>query len=157
MTKDSHERAVRLMSAEQVEGLSAEDRRWLYEHLSACTGCSKKADALRVGLASLRSVSVRLNPALLDATRRRVRSRAVEIEELRVRVRAVALVAILSLVWMGFTGSVTWQAFEWLGRSLGWVDGVCLSAFVLGWFLPATVAALILSLKRGEWAEPVEE
>jgi anti-sigma factor RsiW len=146
MTEDVHERAARMISREKVEGLGAEERRWLNEHLSVCPGCSKDEEALRRTLSDLRSVSVELNPALVMATRRKVRGRAAALEAQRSRVRAVLLAALLSFLWMAFTGPLTWQGFQWLGRSLGWADPIWQSAFLLGWFLPATAVALILGL-----------
>ncbi|RPI21459.1 MAG: zf-HC2 domain-containing protein [Acidobacteria bacterium] len=150
MKEDAHEQAVRLISAEHVEGLTPEQRRWLDAHLSACPGCSAKADALGRALSSLRLVSVQLDPAVLAATRRLVRSRAAEIGEQRNRLRIAWMAPMLSFVWMAFTGPLMWRGFEWLGGSLGWADGVWQSSFVVGWFLPATAAALALSLMRGE-------
>ena len=156
MTQDLHQRAQRMISAEHVEGLTAEERTWLNAHLSVCPGCSAEAEALRHALTALRSVSVRVDPSLVAATRRRVRNRAAAIEEQKSKLGAVWIVGVLSVLWMAFTGPLTWRGFEWIGRSLGWADGVWQSAFVLAWFLPATAVALSLLVLRGERSRQLE-
>jgi hypothetical protein len=156
MTEDLHERAARMMSRELVEGLTPNEREWLDTHLSACRGCSQKDEALHRALSSLRSVSVELDPALVAATLRRVRRRAAGIDEQRGTVRTVWVLTTLSLLCMAFTGPAAWQGFQWLGRSLGWADGVWQSAFLLGWFLPATAVALALALLKGDKLRQLE-
>lgn len=150
MTEDVHQRAIRMISAEQVEGLTDSERGWLGDHLSVCPDCSRKADALGRALFSLRSVSVEMSPGLVAATRRRVRNRAAEIAEQRSRLSVVSMAIALSLVWMVLSGLLFWSGFEWLGRSQGWVDPVWQSTFLLGWFLPATAVSLALALIRAQ-------
>ncbi len=154
MTEDLHERAVRMIFRDQVEGLGAGERAWLDAHLLVCPGCSDKAEALGRAVSSLRSLSVRVDPSLLAATRRRVRSRAAAIEEQRTRLAAVWMLTVFSVLWMAITGPLTWRAFEWIGGSLGWADGVWQSVFLLAWFLPApAVSVALLALRGDRWRQ----
>ena len=148
MIENEHERATRMISAEHVEGLPPEERQWLKEHLSVCFACSRKADALSRAVLSVRSMSVRVDPLMIRATVSRVRNRAAEIEEQRRRVPLLWGAASFSFVWMVITGALMWYWFAWLGRSLGWADGVWLSIFLVGWFFPATLVALTFVLMR---------
>ncbi|MGH9455656.1 MAG: hypothetical protein ACRD2O_16985, partial [Terriglobia bacterium] len=79
MTEDLHSRSERLLLESQVEGISESDRAWLDHHLADCEACSLHAQSLDRALSSLRSVSVRVDPALISATRFRMMLRAREL------------------------------------------------------------------------------
>lgn len=150
MMESVHARVIRLISAEHVEGLTAEERRDVHEHLAVCPACSTKAAALQRALSSLRSVSVRLDPALVEATQWRLRRRAAEMEARRSRLRPVWMVTALSALWMALTGPFIWRGLEWIGQTAGWAEGVWQSVFLLWWFLPATAMALAYLVAGGE-------
>jgi hypothetical protein len=149
MTENPHQRALRLFSVEQAEGLSPDERRWLYGHLAGCMDCSGRADQLRQALHSLRSLSVRLDPAVAQRTRLKVHARAAELETRRARFYPLWAALLLSVFWVLTTTPYTWRSFRWLGEKYGLADGFWQAGFLVWWFLPATIVAMILAL--GWW------
>jgi anti-sigma factor RsiW len=146
MTEDVHLKALRLISTEQVEGLSAEERRWLHGHLAGCPDCSRHAEALQQSLHCLRSVSVRLDPAVVQRTRLKVLARAAELEGRRARFQPLWAALLLSVLWVFVTTPYLWRGFRWFGENYGLADGVWQAGFLVWWFLPATITAIILAL-----------
>jgi hypothetical protein len=148
MSKDVHQRAERLIVANGVEGLSASDQAWLDQHLESCARCAKRADSTEQALRSLRSVSVRVGPGLIRATRLRVHARALELHERRTQMTMLWVSCALSWILGALSAPSIWRAFAWLGEraripAFAWQLG-----FALWWALPAAAVTVVLVMRR---------
>ena len=148
MSEDDHERAEGLSLGNWVEGLSPTDHQWLNRHLESCARCSKFADSTEQALRRLRSVSVRVDPVLVRATRLRVQARALELHERRVQLTMLWISCALSWVLGGLSAPFVWRAFAWLGErsripAFAWQVG-----FALWWALPAVAVAVVFVMRR---------
>ncbi len=148
MSEDGHQRAERLIVENLVEGISSPDQEWLNLHLESCARCAKLADSTERALRSLRSVSVRVNPALVRATRLRVHARALELHERRTQMTLLWVSCALSWVLGALSAPFVWRAFAWLGErskmpAIAWKLG-----FALWWALPAAAVAVVLMMRR---------
>ena len=76
MSEDIHKKAETLLLTSRVEGISDAEREWLSSHLEACGSCHARAEAQERMLAALRSFPAAPAPAVVEATRRRVRAPA---------------------------------------------------------------------------------
>ncbi len=152
MSEGVHERAVRLLAAERVEGLAADDRTWLDEHLEHCPDCAAHGRALEEALGALRAVSVPVRPALVATTQLRVRLRARELREQRARMRALWVACALSWLLGAVTAPLLWRAFAWIGSSLALPNIVWEVSFALWWVTPAAVVAGVLAWWRSRVA-----
>ena len=153
MNQSIHERARRLIVQRRVEGLPAGDQEWLGQHLDTCGECAAHAQSVERWVASLKSLRAEVDPAVIQAARRRVRLRAEEIEARRARLRPVWVALWFSGAWTLLLTPYVWLGFEWLGRSLRLADGVWETAFLVWWFLPATAIAAALAWRRLGMAE----
>jgi anti-sigma factor RsiW len=149
MSEDVHKRAERLISSTKVEGISAADRDWLNSHLDGCARCRERAAALEQAVAALRSVSISPRPAVVEATRRRVRMRAAEMREQQVRLRALWVACAISWVSGVLSAPLIWWGLRWVGQHLALPSAVWVMAFVLWWTLPAAGAAAAFTWVRG--------
>ena len=148
MSEDDHQRAERLIVANQVEGLSASDQEWLNRHLERCARCASRADSTEQALRSLRSVSVHVGPGLIRGTRLRVYARALELRERRTQMTMLWVSCALSWVLGVLSAPFVWRAFAWLGErfrmpAIAWQLG-----FTLWWALPAVAVAVVLVMRR---------
>ena len=148
MNESIHERAKRLILERRVEGLSAGDQEWLEQHLDACAGCAAQAQSVEQCVGSLKSLRAELDPAVIQAARRRVRLRAGEIQAQRARLSPVWVALVVSGAWTLLLTPYLWRGFEWVGRSFRLADGVWATAFLVWWFLPATAIAAVLAWRR---------
>jgi hypothetical protein len=150
MSKDVHQRAERLIVANRVEGLSASDQEWLDQHLESCTPCAQRADSTEQAVRSLRSLSVRVGPGLIRATRLRVHARALELCERRTQMTLLWVSCALSWVMGALSAPFVWRAFAWLGErsripAFAWQLG-----FALWWALPAAAVTVVLVMRRSQ-------
>ena len=148
MSEDDHQRAERLIVANQVEGLSASDQEWLNRHLESCARCAQRADSTERALRSLRSVTVPVGPDLIRATRLRVHARALELRERRAQMTMLWVSCALSWLLGALSAPFVWRAFAWLGErfrmpAIAWQLG-----FTLWWALPAVAVAVVLVMRR---------
>jgi hypothetical protein len=148
MSEDYHQRAEGLIVASRLEGLSPSDREWLNLHLESCVRCAKRADSTEKALRSLRSVSVRVGPDLIRATRLRVQARALELRERRSQMTMLWVSCALSWVLGALSAPFVWRAFAWVGEhykmpAIAWQLG-----FALWWVLPAGAVAVVLVMRR---------
>jgi hypothetical protein len=143
MSQDLHARAARLIAQERVEGISADDQRWLRQHLADCAGCSARASRTEQAIRSLRGWSVAMPPALASRTQFRVRMRA---EQLRSEPRWRWVWAACGISWAfgAATAPYVWRGLEWAGHRLGVPNIIWELGFGLWWALPAAVVGLIL-------------
>jgi hypothetical protein len=147
MSEDVHQRAERLIVANRVEGLSAADQAWLNLHLETCARCAKRADSTEHALRSLRSVSVRVGPGLIRATRLRVHARALELRDRRIQMAMLWVSCALSWVLGALSAPLVWHAFAWLGERSGMPAIAWQLGFALWWALPAAAVAVVLVMR----------
>jgi len=157
MSEDVHQRAERLIVANRVEGLSAADQEWLNLHLETCARCARCADSTEQALRSLRSVSVRVGPGLIRATRLRIHARALELRERRTQMAMLWISCALSWVLGALSAPLVWRAFAWLGErfrmpAIAWQLG-----FALWWVLPAAAVAVVLVMRRPQAERDVKK
>lgn len=148
MSEDVHRRAEHLIAASRVEGISAADQDWLAAHLEGCARCSERAAALEHVVVTLRSVSLPPDPAVVEATRRRVQARAHELRENDARMRALWMSCALSWMLGAVSAPLLWRGLEWIGQRLALPEPVQLVAFVFWWIVPAVVVAAVLTWRR---------
>jgi anti-sigma factor RsiW len=141
MNEDIHKKAEGLITTARVEGLSDSDREWLSSHLEECAICAGRAENLVKMLVALRSIPITLDPAVVEATRRRVRMRARDLREDRSRMRALWVSCSLSWVLGIVTAPLLWQGFKWTGRHLALPDLAWQAAFLLWWLVPAAIVS----------------
>ena len=134
-----HERAQQVAALLLTGDVGAEERAFLEGHLAACPACATAAAAMEQGLAVLRSVSVRPEPALVASTQRRVREHALRLREEQGRRRGLVLSSILAAVLTGLTGLSLWRVLEWLG-GLAMTPAIWAPVLLSFWFLPGILA-----------------
>ena len=140
--EDLHKRARLLIDVEQVEGLSPGERRWLEDHLAACEACADWAASAEAVLRALKSISFALPPGLAASTSLRVREKAAELKQRRMR--NLALIAGCTVSWVVGVASapLVWKLFEWFGTTLALPRIVWELGFFCWWLVPAAFAAL---------------
>src|SRR5262245_2788368 len=99
MNHERHERARKLLEAERIEGISAEERKWLAAHLDTCTACTNEANALAFAVGSLRSVSVTASADLVRRTSMVVRRRSEQLRHERDRALPLWIAVGIASVW----------------------------------------------------------
>jgi anti-sigma factor RsiW len=141
MNIDHHQRARTLIAGIRVEGISDVDRKWLEEHLQACSRCTDEARATEAAIAAFRRTSSMISPEVVHRTTLAVRQRAQDLQARRERTVPLGIATVVSAFWVIVTLPYTWAAFSWLGQYFDLPNGVWQLAFLTWWFLPATVLA----------------
>lgn len=141
-----HERARGLVLDSLVEGLGEADRLWLGAHLTDCAACQGFAQELGIALRGLRLPEVVAGPTLLATTRGRVRAHARALADADSRQRLVIGSTALAFLSAFATGSTLVLALHELGEGAGLTMPVMLATATAVWFLPASVAALVVIL-----------
>jgi anti-sigma factor RsiW len=145
MNSDIHERACHLIDALRVEGIAAPERRWLEVHLAECPACQARARTSEKALQALRSNTVMIDPTLVSTTQARVRLRARELRENKVRMRALWISCALSWVLGVASAHLVWRAFQWIGLHAALPNLIWETAFALWWLLPAGAVAVLVA------------
>ena len=153
MKDELHAQAQRFIDAAQVEGLNAGDQAWLKSHLDACGECRIYAESLERTVAALRSFQTPVDPALVEATRRRLYVRARELREHESRMRALWMACSLSWVLGVLTAPLLWWGLEWIGQHVGAPRTIWITALVLWWLTPFR-AAVSSAAAAGSAARP---
>jgi len=148
MKGEHHEQAKRLLDASAVEGISGGDQTWLDAHLEGCPGCAAYGESVRRAVSALRSLSVALDPAVVEATRLRVRRRAHELREHQSRMRALWMACGLSWAMGVVSAPLLWWGLEWIGERIAVSWPVWFMAFAFSWVVPAVVVAAALAWRR---------
>ena len=143
MSQATHAQAEQLIARERVEGISAADQQWLWQHLAECAACAARASATEQAIRSLRNLSVPLPPALASRTQFRVRIRAAQLPG-GPRWRMVWAACGISWAFGAATAPYVWRGLEWAGHRLGVPNIIWEFGFGLWWALPAAVVAVIL-------------
>ena len=145
MTEDRHQRAERLILESRMAEIPDTGRLWLEKHIEECPACASRVDSIERAIQSLRSMPVELNPAIVAATRSRVRQRADELRQKPSSRLLFWLASIVSSVWMIASTPYIWRGLEWISNLLGIPRLVWQMGFGLWWLLPALALAAMLS------------
>jgi hypothetical protein len=152
MNEDLHGKAKRLQMESMVEGISPSNRQWLAKHLEGCPRCAAMADRCDAAVASIRSVPVSVDPALVTATKKQVRLRAGELQSGGAARLLLWTAGGLSWAWTAASAPLIWRGLDRIAERLEIPDPVWQMAFGLWWFLPALVIGGVL-LNSRRWAE----
>ena len=144
MKTNTHDRARDLIAASPIEGISPSDTAWLQDHLAACAECANYAEASTLSRQVLHSVSFRVPPALVATTQARVRMRAVELRRRDQRLIPVLISCVLAFAIGIVTTPLLWQTFAWIGNAVRVPAILWQTGFILTWFAPAVLAAVLL-------------
>ncbi|MGD0696471.1 MAG: hypothetical protein ABSB82_16740 [Terriglobia bacterium] len=148
MTENSHDKAKSLIVAARVEGISAAGRDWLDAHLETCRACSAWAESVERSITVLRTVSVPVDPCLIDRTRLRVHVRAQELRKHAEQMRALWISCALSWALGVVSAPLLWEGLKWMGQRLALPEAVGLVAFPVLWTVPAAFVGAVLVWKR---------
>ena len=149
MKEDRHCRAERLLKESFVEEISPPNRRWLVKHLEYCTRCTAMADKNNDAVASIRAIPIQVDPALVAATKQRVRLRASELQNNGAAKLLLWIAGGLSWAWTAVSASFIWRGLDRIANRLEIPDPLWQMAFGLWWFLPAVVIGAVLLNSRG--------
>jgi anti-sigma factor RsiW len=157
MSEDLHRKAEDLIAAARVEGISPSDRDWLDTHLEECPRCARRAESVEKTLAALGSNLFLPGPALVEATRGRVRARAMELREQQSRRRGLWTACVLSWLLGAISAPPLWFAFKWLGERFSLPEPLWVVALAVYWIVPAAAGAAALAWRgsRNSQAENV--
>ncbi len=157
MNGSDHERAAQLIFRSQLEHVTAEDSDWLEAHLAICVECSERAAMMRRTVLAIRSISVQVDPVLIERTRLRVRQRAQVLGSRSSPGMWLWVVSAISWAWMAASASYMWRGFGWVAHRVGIPSPLWQMGFALWWVVPALIVAAVLSLHSLGSAEPIKE
>ena len=144
MSETVHERARDLALAGRIEEIAANEQRWLEAHLEQCAECATFAAALGEAVSAVRIPQVAASTTLVQATRRRVRARAVELQAHEAAMRPLWIAVAMVCAWATLTTPLVWAGFAWLGAALQLSRLEWRSLFVFAWMAPTLAASLVL-------------
>jgi len=150
MTNDLHPQGKNFLARRHIEGLSAEEERWLNAHLAECDSCVAENQRMIEALSALRGMNIDVPRSLASRTQLRVRMRGEELREHRPANRLIWAVAVVSWIFGLATAPLVWRGFAWLGQHTGAPKLALQLGFVLWWGMPALLAAGIVLWQR-EW------
>ena len=153
MNEDIHARSERLILESRSADLAAADRDWLEGHLETCSRCAARAASVDAGIRWLRLVSVRVNPAVVEATRLRVQVRANQLRARRFPSIWLCLACTASWIWVGASAPWLWREFAWVAGKMNIPSPLWQMGFALWWAVPALIAAAALSLRSLQGAD----
>lgn len=156
MNENSHEYAAQLIFRSQVETVTAADLKWLEAHLATCQACAGRAAANDRAVQAIRSVSVQVDPALVEMTRLRVRHRAQQLGNSRLPGLWFWAVSFLSWVWIAASTFYLWRGFGWIAHKIGIPSPIWQMGFALWWAVPALILAAVLSMRSLQGASPMK-
>jgi hypothetical protein len=144
MNGNEHQRAIGLIAHRDVEGISADDARWLEAHLQSCGECTGFAAALNDTEQALRSFAVMAPVSLVETTRARVHARALELREHQARMVLMGVSFCLGVLTSTLTAWAWWKFGGWVAEKLGLPSGIVEPGVLLFWLLPAVVVAIVM-------------
>jgi hypothetical protein len=137
MREEDHRHAEHLILKSAVEPLVPEDGAWLGRHLAECPSCVREAENVEKILDSVRSVSVTVDPLLVERTRARVRLRAGVLGQRKPSTGLLWASCAATWAWMALSAPHVWHGLAWVGGRLGVPAWAWEMGFGLWWFLPA--------------------
>lgn len=145
MSENMHSKARSLANAQRVEGISAADQAWLDSHLEGCMECGAYTASVGRAVTSLRSFQVSIDPAVMESTRKRVRARAMELQEQQARLRGLWFACIFSWLLGACSAPLFWMGFRWLGERMDLPKLLWIAALGIYWIVPAALGAALLA------------
>jgi anti-sigma factor RsiW len=137
-----------LLTAARVEGLSAEDSRWLNAHLSGCSFCAAEAAAWDKAIGSVRRFAHMAPAGAAGRASSAVRRRAEQLREQKERALPLWIAAVTSGVLAIVTTPYVWSLLFRFGQVFGVPDALGPVAFLMWWFLPATLLGVAIMLRH---------
>ena len=147
MSESVHERALRLLAQERVEGIGDAESAWLRAHLDECERCAESARGTNNALQMMRTAAIALPSGLAERTQFRVRLRAQELREREPRRRALWFACAVSWVFGIVSAPYVWNLFQWFGKRTGMPKLVWEVGFGLWWTVPALFAIVVVILE----------
>ena len=147
MSETVHERALRLIAQERVEGMADAESAWLRAHLEECELCAESGRSTDRALQMMRTSAIALPSGLAERTQFRVRLRAQELREREPHRRALWLACAASWVFGIFSAPYVWNLFQWFGKRTGMPKLVWEVGFGLWWTVPALFAVMVVILE----------
>lgn len=153
MSSELHERARQLVALS--EDVSETERTWLSAHLEACPSCREFAESAAETIRSLRAIPITVSGSLREATRMRVRQRALELQRSQERVHAIWICATAVTLCAAFNTALLWGGLAWLSQRFSISTPLFLLAFVALSLAPPVGAGIIL-LASGSQSRSLE-
>jgi hypothetical protein len=151
MTNRDHERALDLIMRRGAEEIAVRDENWLNAHLNACSDCARYADDFDNTGKLLRAVAVTATPSLVSATQRRVRERALYLQEQHSRMVLIAISLCIGAASSTASAWLWWHFGGWIAAWLGWPAAIVQP----GIFVASTVPAVLISVVMLALSRPV--
>jgi hypothetical protein len=153
MNKTDHELARKWMAASLVERIDGDQQSWLDQHLASCGECCIEADTLKGVMQSLHAFHATAGTDLVRRTQSAVHSRARQLRAERVGAIPLWIAVAMSGISTILTAAVAWEASAWLGQVTYIPNVVWPVAFMILWFLPASIVAAAVAWRHASAAE----
>jgi hypothetical protein len=148
MPLENHEKARFLLQRSLVEGTSLGDRLWLNAHVEQCAECSQYAELSARTVRALDGFAFELDPAAAVRVENVVRSRAEGMKSAEARATSLWIGTAVA-IFLTFAGSAaTWRPLAWLASQWNFPSRVWQIAFVVFWFIPSLLLALLPLFRR---------
>ena len=148
MSLENHEKARFLLHRDLIEGISAEDRRWLDTHLGQCAECNRDAELSARAVRALNWFAIEPDAAAAHRVEDVVRRRAEEIRSARAHAKSLWIGTAVAL-FLTVTGSaVAWRPLSWLAMQWNIPSRVWQIGFAAFWLLPSLLLALLPLFRR---------
>jgi hypothetical protein len=144
MTNHDHERAIDLITRHGIEEVAAGDSEWLQSHLAMCSECTRFADDFDNTGKLLRAVAVTATPSLVMMTQRRVRDRALYLQEQRSRTILIAISFCIGVMTSALSSWLWWRFGAWAASRLGLPSAIVQPGIFIASTLPAVVIAVVM-------------
>lgn len=135
---NTHERAKELIIAGAA---TAEEQRWLGEHLAGCVGCAALLARTQALRSALRSAPVTADAAMVEATKQRLLRHALELAERESRRWMLTASVAMAALFAWISVPLLWQAASWVGERTSSPAAATVTVFLGVAFLPALLAA----------------
>ncbi len=148
MNSELHTRAKKLIVADRVEGISADERTWLDRHLADCDECASEASRLAAAIQAFRAVPMTASPDLVRRTSSIVLQRARQKQTARRESVPLWISTAVSAASMASTAPFVWSGLAWIGRFSHTPEILLQTGFLMWWFMPVTVLAAAAAWHR---------
>lgn len=143
MQSELHERARYLLDRSLVEGIvegiSAEEQRWLDSHIAQCAECTDYAELSGRAVRALDSFAFELDPEAALRIQEAVRARADQMAGARFSTGIPVAFALTIAGSLAMWGIAAWLAARWNVPAPAWH-----TAFATLWLLPSVVLDVLL-------------
>lgn len=139
-----HDQARELIALAGGQHLSDTQQSWLQAHLQACGSCSDYAEDVGRTISALRSTPLAADFALVQTTKLRVRSRALELQQQQLRHWLVCISCLLVGLSAAISTPLFWRMCEWVAAQAGIASWIWQAGFAFLWIAPALLVSIIL-------------